>query len=205
VPIGLYRGLKLEIDLSTQSQLYLGLWERETYSHILYAARRCRWAIDIGAGKEALCLFLLKHSKANKIFAFEPQQKEVDRIRLNLELNGEENSSRISIIDKFVGLGDELTVALDSLDVDVNLPGFIKIDVDGAEIDVINSGLELLGKGKVDIILETHSKALEIESLRLLKKLGYNCTIVKNAWWRILLPEKRPIEHNRWLWATKAF
>jgi len=29
------------------------------------------------------------------------------------------------------------------------------------------------------------------------------CQIIKDAWWRVIVPEMRPIEHNRWLWATK--
>jgi hypothetical protein len=32
---------------------------------------------------------------------------------------------------------------------------------------------------------------------------GFQLEVVPNAWWRVILPEMRPIEHNRWLAAWK--
>jgi hypothetical protein len=39
--------------------------------------------------------------------------------------------------------------------------------------------------------------------MEFLERLGYTCRVIKNAWWRLLIPEQRPIEHNRWFIAEK--
>ena len=204
VPVGLYRGLRLEIDLVSQTQLYLGLWERETHAFIRQASSRCLWAIDVGAGKGELCLFLLHHSPAHRIFAFEPQQSETNVIVRNLRLNGVSSDDRCVVLAKFVGCAPTPDfISLDSLDLDRLKRGFLKIDVDGAEMDVLRSGDGLLTSAPMDIVLETHSPSLEVGCIEFLTARGFRCEVVKNAWWRVLVPEQRPTAHNRWLWATK--
>ena len=95
-------------------------------------------------------------------------------------------------------------VTLDSLNLDRDKPGFIKIDVDGPECDVLDSGARLLSKADVCLLVETHSLELELGCIDRLEKLGYVCSVIRNAWWRIFVPEQRPIAHNRWLWAEKC-
>ncbi len=202
---GLYRGLRLEIDFASQTQLFLGLVERETHPLICEAVSKCVWAVDIGAGQGELSLFLLRHSHAQKIYAFEPQQSERDRIVRNLELNGMRPDGRLLIESRFVGCSSTPGFAsLDSLELNRKTRGFLKIDVDGAEMDVLRSGQNLLQSAQMDILLETHSQALELECIDFLAARGFKCEVIKNAWWRAIVPEHRPIQHNRWLWATKS-
>jgi hypothetical protein len=205
VPLGLFKGLTLDLDLQHQTQVCLGLWEQETYSYLRKAADTCEWMVDAGAGKGELCLYFLKNSRAKNIIALEPQDSEIELIRSNLALNGEQDNRTITILDKFVGTaeGTQFT-PLDALDVDKGKRGFIKIDVDGHELDVLKSGEKLLSEGIVDLLVETHSKRLEEECLEWLESRGYVCRIVDNAWWRFVVPEQRPVSHNRWLWATRA-
>lgn len=204
VPLGLFRGLTLELDAASHTQVYLGLWERETHPFIRAAARRCRWAVDVGAGRGELCVFLLKHSNARPIVAIEPQAKETDALRSNLDLNGEGGNPSLVVVNKLAGVGANGHLALDALDLDRRQPGFIKIDVDGAELSVLNSGQALLRQSEVDILVETHSRELEAGVIELLRRWGYDCHVIHNAWWRSIIPEYRPCAHNRWLWATKS-
>lgn len=205
VPCGLFRDLRLHLDLRGETQIYLGFWERETYTYIRNAARRCEWVIDVGAGKGELCLYFLKHSRAEPILAFEPQSAETHLIRDNIALNGELSSHRVVVENKFVGTRvDPTYVSLDSLNLDMNKFGFIKIDVDGSEVDVLKSADDLFARGSVGLLLETHSKQLEDECVEWLRAKGYETSIIKNAWWRVILPEQRPTLHNRWLWAVRA-
>jgi methyltransferase FkbM-like protein len=105
----------------------------------------------------------------------------------------------------YVGIhGDAGQVSLDSLAAALLGRGFIKIDVDGAELDVLRSGPECLSRTGLDLLVETHSSQLEVECTDLLKRHGFECLVVRNAWWRTILPEQRPIDHNRWLWATRS-
>jgi hypothetical protein len=77
-------------------------------------------------------------------------------------------------------------------------PAFIKIDVDGSEVEVLH-----LVPHASTIVVETHASSLEEECQRLLHAKGYFTEIIHNAWWRRLYPEYRPIELNRWLLAIR--
>lgn len=79
----------------------------------------------------------------------------------------------------------------------------IKIDVEGAELDVLKGAEQTLRRLPCGVVVETHALHLEKECLALLQGLGYQTRIVRNGWYRALLPETRKIPHNRWLVATK--
>jgi hypothetical protein len=53
------------------------------------------------------------------------------------------------------------------------------------------------------LIVETHSRDLEENCIKYLSGLGYSSKVIPNAWWRAIVPELRPIEHNRWFLAEK--
>jgi hypothetical protein len=80
----------------------------------------------------------------------------------------------------------------------------LKVDVDGAEMLVLEGARKVLSQGDVDVLVETHSAALERQCIEFLSHCRYRCAVIPNAWWRRLIPEQRPIEHNRWLWATRS-
>jgi len=202
VRLGLYKGLTIEADLEHDMQLLTGLWERETYSCIRIAAARCDWAIDIGAGNGELVLFLLRECEAKPVIAVEPRLEANQAIERNLRLN-RMLADRLAIRTNYVGVDkDAGQISLDSLATSLIGRGFIKLDVDGGELDVLRSGTECLTRTGLDLLIETHSSQLEIECMDLLKKYAFTCSIIKNAWWRAILPELRPIDHNRWIWAT---
>lgn len=204
VPLGLFKDITLDLDLAHAMQKYLGLWETETYPFIRAAASRCRWAVDVGAGSGELTLYLLLKSPAEAVHAFEPDGAELARFRANLALNGLEGDPRLTIHRTAVSTNPNPGfVALDSIGLDAAQRGFLKIDVDGQEMHVLQSGAELLSKGSVDVLVETHSPSLESECLRFLAQRGYACSVIGNAWWRLAVPEVRPLPHNRWLSATK--
>ncbi|ACD82630.1 FkbM family methyltransferase [Candidatus Methylacidiphilum infernorum] len=201
---GLFKGLDLELDLSCQMQVLLGLWETETYGFIRKCAQRSRWMVDVGAGTGELVSYFLKQKLCKKVYAIEPQKDSVDILRRNANnnLSGKEIEGRLFVITQFLGcnvLRGELP--LDSLSLDRTERGFLKIDVDGAELGVLKSGENLLATGRVDLLVETHSSQLEISCFEFLTGLGYRPSVIKNAWWRLFVPEQRPTEHNRWLCA----
>lgn len=203
IPIGLYAGLTFDIDLRSQSQLFLGLWEKETHPTIAAALPRVGWFVDVGSGKGELCALFAKRGRAKLIVAIEADPAEAETTKRSLRANGV-GADRVRISNKFCGAArDDAHVRLDDLGMPLDEPGLIKIDVDGFELDVLESGRELLSRGKVELLVETHSTELERSCIEFLRGLGYDCRIIGHAWWRIFAPEHRPIPHNRWFVASR--
>lgn len=204
--LGIYRGLVMDLDFSESTQLYLGLWERENQPWIRLAATRCEWAIDVGAGAGELSLYLLRHSSARRIFAFEPDGAARDRFLRNIVLNGLDAGEVLMVLGNSAGTAGDAPnqTSLDALDVERHARGFVRIDVEGAEMDVLRSGERLFGEGRIDLLLETHSLDLERDCLAFLDRKGFTCHIIERAWWRAVIPEHRSLPHNRWVWATRA-
>jgi hypothetical protein len=203
IPIGLYRGLVLSLDLAHQSQLFVGLAEAETHSLIRLAASRARWMVDVGAGHGELSIFFAVKSLASKVYAVEPRASEIAVLRENIDLNRSNIRNEVIALKAYAGpLGSADSVQLDDLPVDRSLRGFVKIDVDGAEMAVLESGKSLLVEAKVDLLIETHSTMLERRCIQWLEVRGFAPRIIPNARWRHLIPERRLLEHNRWLWAA---
>jgi hypothetical protein len=203
IPFGLFKGQRLDINLCSQSQLYLGLWERETYNVIWRASQSAEWFVDIGAGRGELCILFASLPNVNRVIAVEPDGLEINGLLANLRHNNIA-SNRVEVLPKFAGTNSEAGhIEVDQLALDHSAPGFMKIDVDGCELDVLQSGKQLFSKGKVEALVETHSHELEQNCIKWLEGQKYTCSIINNAWWRNLIPEQRPILHNRWLFAAR--
>ena len=79
-----------------------------------------------------------------------------------------------------------------------------KMDVDGAEQQILNGAKAINALSDVRWLIETHSGRLELHCDRILRDADFRTTIIPNAPWRIFLPELRPIDHNRWMAAWKV-
>jgi precorrin-6B methylase 2 len=147
---------------------------------------------DIGAGDGVTTLLYAALARGGHVYAFEPDPQAVDHLRANLELNPRLRERVTVVADAFCA---------DMPDAERERPGFVKIDVDGAELEVIRAARTILGH-LPPLVVETHSATLEQDCADLLSSLGYQLRTVPNARWRSIWPEWRPLEHNRWLWAT---
>jgi tRNA G37 N-methylase Trm5 len=163
-----------------------------------------RTAVDVGAAFGEYTLFFLKRTPAKRVFAFDPDPQMYSSLHHNVVLNGLQGDGRLQFSSKKVGeIDDSETLTLDSLIDAIESPCIIKVDVDGAEIDVLRGATRLLHMHDIRWIVETHSKELEEECIALFQNVGFSTRIISNAWWRLILPEQRPLDHNRWLLATK--
>lgn len=195
VRAGLYRGMRLMLEPQDNAQLLFGLQEAETHPFIRKMLRAAHWMIDVGAAQGELALLFARHAIAS--VAVDPNDD--GTIRRNATVNGIAAEPLLDIRRCFVGT--ENTVTLDMLAEGRAGHGFVKIDVDGGETDVLRSGDALLAGRCASFLVETHSATLEQECAELLGTAGYAVRIIDNAWWRRFLPELRPIAHNRWLTA----
>lgn len=197
---GPIRGMTLHLDPANQSQYILGLHERETYGWIRRLAAGAGSAIDIGAASGELVLYLLGRTEIPQVLAFDPD--DVSRVQFaeNLKINGLTDDPRLTASHEYVrSAPGQGATTLDSLLPSLKLPCFVKIDVDGGETDILSGAAALLATRQARWLIETHSAELERECVRVLTESQYDVTIVRNAWWRVIIPEQRPIAHNRWL------
>lgn len=205
IPFGLYRGLELNIDFSFQTQLFLGLWERETYGPIRSAVGEARWLVDVGAGSGELCLYFLSRQPAGTAIAIEPNEAERRRLAANVAINERILRSGLQVLGAFAAASPSPgCVTLDQLDVNHDQCGFVKIDVDGHEVEVLAGAARLLSNGPRRVLVETHSLELERQVVDILQRHAFAVTVIDNAWWRSLVPEHRPIGHNRWVYAVSS-
>jgi hypothetical protein len=199
LPLGLGRGLRLELHPSSPLDMYLGLYEYELTRHIEELCRPGYVCFDIGAfdGYYALVFSRLTGSR---VIVFDSDEEACARIRRNCDLNPP-HGNRVEIHRSFVAFEtnpSQNCVALDDVlgSGAVPVPDLLKLDVDRAELSALTGAKQLLAARKPHLIVEAHSIELERQCADLMLELGYAPRIVSQRRW---LRENRPIEHNRWI------
>ena len=181
---GSARGASMWLNRMESLQIEFGVWESELTA--IYRRHIVAGEIVYDIGSADGLNALMYASLGGRVYAYEPDPSALDLFDKNLLLNPS-LARRITIIrDVYTPLTS------------VPPPSFVKIDVDGAESDV----LRMLPAASA-VVVETHSAELELECEVLLREAGYVTRVIRNAWWRRFYPEYRPIEHNRWLLATR--
>jgi hypothetical protein len=138
------------------------------------------------------------------VLAFEPSEG-LAQLRKNLALNRFENDPRLELVTKTVGtVANGQDVSLDSYLAQIHYPCLVKVDIDGGETSMLEGASRLLASPQVRWIIEVHSPALQEKCLEILKQANYRTYVVRNAWWRHILPELRPTELNQWIVAIPA-
>ncbi|MCS7063597.1 MAG: FkbM family methyltransferase [Methylacidiphilales bacterium] len=197
--------MEFELEWADNSQLYFGLWERETYRWIERGVSGTDWGVDVGAGAGELLVYLKKRARLPRVIAIEASESELDRIKRNLRLNELQEGNGLAVIHAYASHHrGENYIRLDDLDLGEGKIGFIKIDVEGAELDVLKGAEKILREREVRLLIETHEEKLEEECKEFLSRLGYWVKVIKPYWWRKILPELRIVEHNRWIYAEKT-
>jgi hypothetical protein len=196
---GIGRGLKLYLLPQENSQRILGLAEAEVAKSFLQHARTCDRYVELGASDGYYCAVVRRVNPRAELIAFEPQERYASVARENLTRNGLA-TDRFDWHQEFGGTPERPLSAY--IDPDVRL--FIKIDIDGGEVDALQSAgnrwLDFHGA----LLVEVHSAALRDGTYTLLQAAGFRCTPIVQAWWRRIVPERRPIALNEWILAIKA-
>jgi predicted RNA methylase len=196
---GISRGLLMSLNLQNQLQRYLGLDEREIMATVCDFIGRSRTLVDVGANDGYYTLAFLR-SNADSVVACEPSDTWT-QVVTNAEVNGYSVGNHFEIIRTPIG-GAEGCISVAELLRGKTEPIFIKVDVDGAELDVLQSAEGCVAGMDLSWIVEIHSYKLENDCQNWFRQHGYKTKIIDNAWWRIFIPELRPPEINRWILAT---
>ncbi|HVL38186.1 MAG TPA: FkbM family methyltransferase [Fimbriimonadaceae bacterium] len=199
---GIGRGIELDVDFATQVKLFLGLYEVELNRHLRRLCQPGFNCFDVGAqfGYDALVLAKLG---GGRVASFECEPDTYVKLVRNVAYNADLRN-RIDLVHGFVGLTTEEQtgkIALDDAAFGGRffVPDFIKIDIEGGELDALMGARRVLEEHRPNLIVETHSRQLEDDCLAFVRSLGYATTIIDA---RKVLPDYRPIEHNRWFAAS---
>lgn len=190
-------GIKMCLDPAFKFQRLMGLEEKEIQHRFVRFAGETDTFLDIGASDGYYSLLYKKFNPDGKIHLFEPDSSFSLVQRKNLELNLVKD--RYLLHTEFVSaFNDKTHLTIDSLHLNgCNI--LIKIDVEGEELGVLNGMKALLHSTNCYLIIETHSVRLENDCINFLNHHNYATQVIENAWWRSILPERRPLAHNRWL------
>jgi hypothetical protein len=206
IKAGIAKGLIMDIDPANQSQRILGLAEAEIASAFKRWSRKSDALIDIGSADGYYGLVFRKLNPKGLAMMFDAASHYIPVREANFKANGFNDG--YESYGKYVSdVTSEGTVSIDDI---LRAKGMeksrllFKIDVDGGELLVLNGIRSTLQNVSCRLIVETHSLELEKSCVSFLNDMGYNTTIVDNAWWRAIIPEIRPIGHNRWFLAEKV-
>jgi hypothetical protein len=193
----------MDLNLRTESQLYVGLFERELYPALKRLSRGIQSAVDIGAASGEYTLYILMKTGAKRLISFEPGRSLAEHLYRNLDLNGLKETPRFELHTKFLGPEEGPdTIAADTLAEWITAPCLIKMDIEGGELGVLRASKNLLAIPGLRWLIEVHSNAIRQECMSILESSGYTATYIPQARWRVLVPERRGTEVG-WLVATK--
>jgi hypothetical protein len=201
---GPFKGIRMELDLQNESQIYAGLYEREVFSSIGRLSKDVRTVVDIGAAQGEYTFYSLMKTNAERVISFEPEPSMIARLGHNLKLNALDRNPRLEMCTKYVGSVDgDNTIGVEQLSSWIQPPCFIKMDIEGGEAEVLRACAERLLQGPgLRWLIETHSDALRKDCESILASCGYTTKYIPQAWWRALIPELRGTDVG-WLVATK--
>jgi FkbM family methyltransferase len=202
---GLLKGRRFLINPLHQSQRLFGLYEREIACAMRRFAGRARSAVDVGAADGWYTVYFASRPNIFQVFACEPDPRALQALQENLVLNADSiGASKVSIVPYRIGAKEEIgALTLDGLLTAAAEPILVKIDVDGLELDCLEGFAQSLARRDVMLVVETHSAALETHCVEFCCSFGFRPTVIRNAWYRVFVPELRPVGHNRWFIAEK--
>ena len=171
---------------------WLGTYELATQRRMLKEARPNDIAFDLGANHGFFAMLLARSTKS--VIAVEPFAPNVAILKRHLQIN---QLTNCVVVQAAVGLetgtaffaqginhamgricGEgEIEVNLVSLEELVNRFGvasIIKIDVEGAELEVLEGGRNYLKEVHPKLFLSTHGNQVHTQSSKLLRSLGFD-------------------------------
>lgn len=206
IPIGPASGITFgaEPSATASADMWLGLMESEIAPYVRRFSRELRVdaareiIVDVGANAGYYSLVFAKRCQS-LVIAYEPDPAARERLVGNLARNPQ-LAPWIDVRDSAVAADGPGSVTLDG-DLAKARVGLLKVDVDGSEVSVLAGARRLLTDSHPHVIVETHSVELEHSCAQLLIGAGYAPRVITQ---RRLLPQNRPIEHNRWLVASRC-
>jgi hypothetical protein len=160
---GPFRGARVMMNPRESLRKALGLYEHELNAWLDAALMRVTRVLDVGANDGyftfGCAAAFRRQDRAGEIVAFEPQTQHVVPLRAAAALQAPAGV-RIDIKQTLVGatIGDGITT-LDAVAAEDRRNTLIKIDVEGAEADVVRGAASWLDRSNL-FVIEVHRREL---------------------------------------------
>jgi methyltransferase FkbM-like protein len=199
IPIGIARGIRMNLDFAHETRQFLGLYEIEVTPHLRRLARPGVTTFDVGAQDGYDALIFAKLTGA-AVASFESDPAHVHgSMATNFGLNPRLGALITPVTAQVGSAAGQLGLDEWAGGRDGFVPDLIKLDIEGGEAGALRSAARVLASGP-DLIVEVHSIEQEDECMEILRASGYAPQIVDQ---RRFFPDRRPIPHNRWLIAER--
>jgi FkbM family methyltransferase len=170
---------------------WLGTYELATQQRIVREAGACGMAFDLGANHGFFTMLLAHYSKL--VIAVEPFAPNISVLERHLAINGIKNCKIVRAAaagengTAFFAQGtnhatgricpagaiEVNTVSLEELVTRFGPASVIKVDVEGAELEVLTGGASYLKEYRPKLFVSTHGREIREECERLLRSLGF--------------------------------
>lgn len=203
---GPFRGARIVMNPRCSLRKAFGLFEHELNPWLERALRRAHRVLDVGANDGyytfGSAAAFRRLGKAGEIIGFEPQARHVQELRDSIAAQ-EKSNIRIEIIHAMVGreVGEGMTT-LDALPANDRRNTLVKIDVEGAELDVIAGAGSWMDESNL-FVIEVHEEGFIAELQQTFAARGHELVLVEQRPLPLLGRETR-IEKNWWLVSGKC-
>ena len=202
------RGLKWVTGSGTHG-CWLGTYERDRQQRMLEVLKPGECFLDIGANVGFYSLLASRIVGAQgQVHAFEPFPRNVSYLKQHVELNRLQNVTIYPVAlsdgpDRTMNFAtsinpssghlqgersdeNSIPVRVTSLDTlwsqkEFPCPSVIKIDVEGAEFNVLQGGMNMLNECRPVILLAGHGTVVQNRCCELLESLGYRVEIDRDG------------------------
>lgn len=202
---GPLRGMTLHIDPRVQADVVVGAYERRLSRHVGGILRPGDLAFDVGSHLGYFGILMATAvGESGTVVCFEPDPGLHDALEDNVARNRALIPARVSVARLALGaargktafetgghstrgrLAEAGDVEVDVITLDdavsrFGTPRFVKVDVEGGEVDALVGGPALVAAGETTFGIEIHSRELGDSCRALLEDAGYDCRFVTEA------------------------
>lgn len=202
---GPLEGMTLDIDPRVQADVVVGAYERRLSRHVRGILRPGDAAFDVGSHLGYFGILMATAVGAGgRVVCFEPDPGLHEALEGNVARNRGLMSAEVSVARLAVGatrgktsfeagghstrgrLTDTGGVEVDVVTLDdaverFGRPRFVKVDVEGGELDVLTGAPALVASKDAAFGIEIHSRELGVRCEALLAGAGYDCRFVTEA------------------------
>jgi hypothetical protein len=198
---GPFRGARIVMNPRHSLRKVFGLYEHELNAWLEQALQRVNRVLDVGANDGYFtfgCAAAFRRlDKTGEIIAFEPQARHVQKLHSSIAAQAQPNI-HFEIIHALVGRANgEGMTTLDALPANDRRNTLIKIDVEGAELDVVAGARSWLDTSNL-FVIEVHEEKLLAELKQTFAERGLKLAQINQRPLPLVGRETRD-ENNWWL------